>query len=62
MSADARVARAIQEVRRIERLRRLDPQALVSTDLFAEYESAVDDLIAETEDALHLTDDDLNRY
>lgn len=60
MSADARVARAIQEVRRIEGLWRLDPHRMPPP--WPEYMTAVDDLIDEAKDALHLTDDDINRY
>jgi hypothetical protein len=59
VSADARVARAIQRVREIEALRRLESPAMTRD---AEYESAVDDLIEEAKDALHLTDDDIAQY
>ncbi|GAA0719358.1 hypothetical protein Drose_05685 [Dactylosporangium roseum] len=61
MSADARVARAIQQVRRIERLRQLDPYAAVSPALLAEYESVVDELIAEVKDALVITEYDIEQ-
>ncbi len=60
MSADARVARAIQEVRRIEALWRLAQHR--GSPPWPEYMTAVADLIAEVKEALHLTDDDLNRY
>lgn len=60
MSADARVARAIQQIREIDHMRRLDPHPAAPPWL-DEYLTAVDDLIAEVTDALHLTDD-INRY
>lgn len=60
MSADARVARAIQDVRRIYDDRPFIPDDIASW--FAEFRDAVDDLICETRDAVYLTDNDINQY
>lgn len=62
MSADARVARAVQQVRQIERRLRLDPTSHVSSAMHREYQSVVSDLIAEVKDALHLTDSDIYQH
>ncbi len=60
MSADARVVRAIQQVRALE----ADMPALTieAAKWLSRYHDAVDDLIDEAKDALHLTDEDINRY
>lgn len=61
MSADARVARAIQHIREIDSTRRLDPHPAAPPWL-DEYQTAVEDLIGEVKDALHLSDDDIASY
>lgn len=57
MSADARVARAIQQIRSLEASR---PEWLAGDGSWvASYVTAVDELVDEAKDALHLTDDDI---
>ncbi len=60
MSADARVARAIQQVRAQQATRPAMPFEVAAW--LAAYTSAVDDLIDEAKDALHLTDDDIAQH
>lgn len=61
MSADARVARAIQDVRR--QLAACPPAVNdVATPWLVALRAAVDDLIDEAKDALHLTDSDIDQY
>lgn len=57
MSAGARVARAIQDVRAVHGTR--PGMAGDAAEWAAALTRAVDDLIEEAKDALHLTDDDI---